>query len=141
VSAVLLDTNVLSELVRPEPDDRVTAYVRGLEAPLLSVLTLHELTFGAARVRDPARRERLAAWLDTVRTRFAGRVVEIDSDVAEVAGRIRAMADHAGRPTDAIDAIDALIAACAMVRGAAVATRNVRDFEPLGVAVIDPWAS
>lgn len=138
MSAVLLDTNVLSELVRPEPDDRVTAYVRGLEAPLLSVLTLHELTFGAAHVRDPARRERLAAWLDTVRTRFAGRVVEIDSDVAEVAGRIRAMADHAGRPTDAIDA---LIAACAMVRGAAVATRNVRDFEPLGVAVIDPWAS
>lgn len=138
MSAVVLDTNVLSELVRPEPDGRVTAYVSGLEAPLLSVLTLHELTFGAARVRDPARRERLALWIDTVRSRFAGRIIDIDADVAEVAGRIRAMADHAVRSTDPIDA---LIAACAMVRGAAVATRNVRDFEPLGVAVIDPWAS
>ena len=133
----MLDTNVLSELVRPQPDERVTAYVRGLESPLLSVLTLHELTFGAARIRDTGRRERLALWIDTVRARFAGRIVDVDADVAEVAGRLRALADHAGRPTDPIDA---LIAACAMVRGAAVATRNVHGFEPLGVEVIDPWA-
>ena len=137
MSTILLDTNVLSELVRPEPDERVVAFVRDLESPLLSALTLLELTFGASRVRDPHRRDRLALWIDTVRSRFAGRIVDVDADVAEVAGRLRALADHAGRVTDPIDA---LIAAGAMVRGAAVATRNVRDFEPLGVEVIDPWA-
>lgn len=136
MTPVLLDTNVVSELVRPAPNDRVVAFVRGLDAPMLSSLTLHELVYGAARVDDVARRERLSAWIDTVRARFAGRIVDVDADVAEVAGRLRAVGDRSGRATDPLDA---LIAACALVRGASVATRNVRDFEPLGVAVIDPW--
>lgn len=134
---VLLDTNVLSELVRSRPDPSVAAYVAGLASPLVSVLTLHELTYGAARSQDPARRERLMAWIDAVRRRLAGRVVDVDTDVAEIAGRLRAAASLEGR---AADPIDALIAASALVRGAAVATRNVRDFEPLGVDLVDPWA-
>jgi toxin FitB len=136
VKPVLLDTNVLSELVRSRPDERVTAYVGSVTSPLVSVLTLHELTFGAATSRDPSRRERLMAWIDTVRRRFAGRIVDVDADVAEIAGRIRAAGSLDGRPSDPIDA---LIAASALLRDATVATRNVRDFEPLGVAVIDPW--
>jgi len=136
VTTVLLDTNVVSELVRPAPNDRVAAFVRGLDAPLLSVLSLHELAYGAARIDDAVRRERLSAWIDTVRARFTGRIVDVDADVAEVAGRLRAVVDRSGRPTDPLDA---LIAASALVRGASVATRNVRDFEPLGVAVINPW--
>lgn len=134
---VLLDTNVLSELVRSRPDPSVAAYVAGHASPLVSVLTLHELTYGAARSQDPARRERLMAWIDAVRRRFAGRVVDVDADVAEIAGRLRAAASLEGRGADPIDA---LIAASALVRGAAVATRNVRDFEPLGVDLVDPWA-
>jgi toxin FitB len=137
VSTVLLDTNVLSELVRPRPEVRVVAFVEGLEAPLLSVLTLHELTYGAARVADLERRERLMAWIDTIRRRFAERVVDVDADVAEIAGRLRAAASVGGHPSDPVDA---LIAASAMLRDAVVATRNVRDFAPLGVATIDPWA-
>ncbi len=133
---VLLDTNVLSELVRPRPDPGVATYVAGVAFPLISVLTLHELTFGAARSHDPARRERLMAWIDTVRRRFHGRVVDVDPDVAEIAGRLRAAANLEGRSSDPIDA---LIAASALIRGAAVATRNVRDFEPLGVELVDPW--
>lgn len=135
---VLLDTNVLSELVRPLPDERVSAFVEGLRAPLLSVLTLHELTFGAALVTDVARRERLMAWIDTVRHRFAHQVITVDADIAAVAGRLRAAATGAGHVADPIDA---LIAASAMVQGATVATRNVRDFEPLGVDLVDPWAT
>ncbi len=135
--AVLLDTNVLSELVRQRPDPNVTAFVAGVAAPLVSVLTLHELTYGAARSPDPVRRERLMAWIDTVRRRFTGRVVDVDADVAEIAGRLRAAVSLDGR---AADPIDALIAASAMLRGAAVATRNVRDFAPLGVDLVDPWA-
>lgn len=134
---VLLDTNVLSELVRPHPDDRVTTFVGGVASPLISVLTLHELTYGAARSHDPVRRERLMAWIDTVRRRFAGRVLDVDPDVAEIAGRLRAAASLAGRPADPIDA---LIAASALVRDAMIATRNVRDFEPLGVELVDPWS-
>lgn len=137
MNLVLLDTNVVSELVREAPDARVRAFVGSLEAPLLSAVTLHELTYGAARVVDPVRRDRLAAWIDALRARFTHRIVVIDADVAEVAGRLRAVADAAGRPADPLDA---LIAACALVRGASVATRNVRDFEPLGVSVIDPWS-
>jgi toxin FitB len=138
VRPVLLDTNVLSELVRPQPDERVTAFVGTVASPLISVLTLHELTFGAARSGDPARRERLMAWIETVRTRFAGRIVDVDPDVAEIAGRLRAAASLAGRPADPIDA---LIAASALVRDAVIATRNVRDFEPLGADVVDPWGA
>jgi toxin FitB len=133
---VLLDTNVLSELVRPQPDPRVAAFVAGVTSPLISVLTLHELTYGAALIHDHARRERLMAWIDTVRRRFEGRILDVDADTAEIAGRIRASAGLTGRPADPIDA---LIAASALVRDAAVATRNVRDFEPLDVDLIDPW--
>lgn len=138
MNAVLLDTNVVSELVRRAPDARVIAFVRRLDTPLLSALTLHELTYRAARVDDEARREQLSTWIDTVRARFTGRIVDVDADVAEVAGRLRAVGDRSGRSTDPLDA---LIAASALVRGATVATRNVRDFEPLGVTVIDPWAA
>lgn len=137
MTPVLLDTNVLSELVRRRPDPHVMAFVGGVTSPLVSVLTLHELTYGAARSRDPVRRERLMVWIDTVRRRFAGRVVDVDADVAEIAGRLHAAAGLEGRTADPIDA---LIAASAMLRDAAVATRNVRDFAPLGVELIDPWA-
>jgi toxin FitB len=138
VRPVLLETNVLSELVRALPDPRVAAFVAGVTSPLVSVLTLHELTYGAAHSADPARRERLMAWIDTVRRRFEGRIIDVDADTAEIAGRLRAAAGLAGRQADPIDA---LIAASALLRGAASATRNVRDFEPLGVDLIDPWAS
>jgi toxin FitB len=138
VNPVLLDTNVLSELVRARPDERVAAFVGNLGAPLLSALTIHELTYGAERAADPERREALLTWIDTVAVRFRGRIVDVDSDVAEVAGRLRAGAEARGRPADVVDA---LIAASALVRGAAVATRNVRGFEPLGVPVVDPWES
>jgi len=138
VRPVLLDTNVLSELIRPRPDLHVAAFVGGVASPLISVLTLHELAYGAARSRDPARCERLMAWIDTVRRRFAGRIIDVDADVAEVAGRLRASAALNGRQADPIDA---LIAASALVRDAAVATRNVHDFEPLGVDLVDPWVA
>jgi predicted nucleic acid-binding protein len=138
MTRVLLDTNVLSELVRPKPDPKVQAFVRAQTDPLISALTIHELVFGAERASDPARRAKLIAWIAAIQSEFAGRIVDIDADVAEQAGRLRANAASQGANTDPIDA---LIAASAVVRGAGVATRNVRDFAPLGVSVIDPWNS
>jgi len=134
--AMLIDTNVLSELVRARPEPAVLAFVQAQTDPYLSVLTLHELTYGAERAPASARRAKLIAWIDLLRAQFAGRIVPITEDIALQAGRLRAAAESQGRPTEAIDA---LIAASAISRGAAVATRNTRDFEPLGITVIDPW--
>lgn len=132
----LLDTNVLSELVRPQPAASVVEFVESLEEPWTSSLTLHELTYGAERLRDAARRARLLAWLASVEARFAGWTVAVDGKVAAAAGRMRAAAESRGC---ACDPIDSLIAACAMSVGATLATRNARHFEPLGVPVFDPW--
>jgi len=138
VSPVLLDTNVLSELVRPRPDARIQSFVRTQTDPLISVLTIHEIACGAERAPDPARRAKLLAWVAAIQSRFVGRIIVVDADIAEQAGRLRAAAEAQGA---AADPIDALIAACALSRGAAIATRNVRDFAAFGASVIDPWAA
>jgi predicted nucleic acid-binding protein len=135
VSPVVFDTNVVSELVRPRPEPKVVAFVRAQTEPLLSVITVHELIYGAERA-PPARRAELMAWIAALRAQFAGRIVAISEDVAAEAGRLRAAAEAQGRPREAIDA---LIAACAVARGASVATRNAGDFQPMGVPAIDPW--
>ena len=85
--SVLLDTNVLSELVRQRPEPRVVAYVRSQPNALVSVLTLHELAYGAARVDDDARRTALEGWLAGIRGRFAASVVAVDAAIAERASR------------------------------------------------------
>ena len=138
MTRILLDTNVLSELVRARPDPRVVEFVQAQSDPLISALTIHEMTYGAERAPDPSRRARLVAWVGQIRQNFAGRIVEVDADVAEQAGRLRAAAAAQGVSTDPVYA---LIAACAVARAASVATRNVRDFAPYGVAIIDPWAA
>ena len=137
MSRVLLDTNVLSELVRARPQPQVVAFVRAQSDPLISALTIHEIAYGAERAPDPARRAKLLAWVAQIRRQFAGRIVAIDADIAEQAGRLRAAAAAQGASTDPIDA---LIAACAVARAASVATRNTRDFEAYGVGLIDPWS-
>jgi hypothetical protein len=135
VSAVLFDTNVLSELVRPKPEPKVIAFVRAQKDPLISVVTIHELIYGAERA-PPARRVRLIAWVAAIRAQFAGRVITVSEDIAAEAGRLRAAAEAQGRPTEPIDA---LIAASALARGATIATRNASDFQPMGVPIVDPW--
>jgi len=133
-----MDTNVLSELVRAKPDPKVQAFVRAQTDPLISALTIHEIVFGAERAPDPARRAKLTVWVAAIQSQFTGRFVGIDTNVAEQAGRLRANAASQGANTDPIDA---LIAACAIARGATVATRNLHDFAPLGVNLVDPWAT
>ena len=133
---VLFDTNVLSELVRARPDSRVLSFVAAQKDPVISVVSLHELTYGAERSADPARRARLQAWIASIRARFVNRIVDINPEIAEQSGRLRALAAMNGHN---VEAIDALIAACGLARAATIATRNVRDFAPLGVPVMNPW--
>ena len=137
MSLVLLDTNVISELVRRRPEKRVVAFVQAQPGAIVSALLFHEIAYGAERVRDPTRRVRLADWVASIRSQYAERIVEIDADIAEQAGRWRAAAESNGV---IVDPVDALISACAAARGAAVATRNTRDFAALGVTAINPWS-
>lgn len=134
--AVLLDTNVISELTRPTPEERVVRFISQQKNLWLSSITIHELAYGAERAPLPDRRIALIRWIAAIKAQFAGRIVDVDSDVAEQAGQMRASAAAYGITTDPMDA---LIAASAAARGADLATRNTKDFERLGVTLINPW--
>ena len=135
----LLDTSVLSELVRKIPSDAVLAWLdrQDEETLYLSVLTLGELEKGISKLRASARRDRLRTWLSRDLTaRFADRLLPIDAQVAARWGTLTADAERRGVP---VPVIDSLIAATALEHGVAVVTRNVTDFERCGVTCIDPW--
>ena len=132
----LLDTNVLSELRRKTPNPAVSAWfaIRPATSLYLSVLTLGELRKGIDGVKDAARRLALSDWLQTDMSMFfMGRVLSIDEHVADRWGQLVAAA---GRP---LPAIDSLLAATALVHGLSMVTRNAKDFEGLGLEVINPW--
>ena len=132
----LLDTNVLSELRRKLPNPRVVHWFsqRPATTLYLSVLTLGEIRKGIEVLPDPARRLTLLDWLETrLPAFFAGRILPIDSAVADRWGR---MVAQAGRPAPAIDS---LLAATAEQHGLTLVTRNLRDVKGLAVQVINPW--
>lgn len=139
-SGFLLDTNVVSEALRPHPDARVVEWLRANEARAwLSVVTVGEIEAGIRGAPDSRRAESLRAWLDEVLIpRFAHRLLPIDLGVARRWGEGTAAARATGAT---VGAVDALIAATAAQHGLMVATRNGSDFAPLGVAVVDPWTA
>jgi predicted nucleic acid-binding protein len=138
VASFLLDTNVVSELVKPAPDAGVLKFLAREGDLWLSVITLHELAFGIARLGESGRVQRLTTWLGSLRTRFGSRILPVDQMIAEAAGSGRGRAASQGR---VVAPLDALIAATAQMRSLTLATRNIRDFEALDVPVIDPWSA
>jgi toxin FitB len=138
-SGFLLDTNVVSEALRPRPDARVLTWLRANEARAwLSVVTIGEIEAGILGAPDPRRADLLRVWLDEVLIpQFTHRLLPIDVAVTRRWGERTAAARAAGTK---VGAVDALIAATAAEHGLAVATRNGRDFERLEVEVVDPWA-
>jgi predicted nucleic acid-binding protein len=138
---ILIDTNVISELMRPNPAPEVLAWFGGQNAMALhlSAVGEAELRRGAAILPDGKRRDRLIAEIDAmIMEDFAGRVLPFDSAAAMAFAAIFVDRRNAGRP---ISFPDCQIAATARAHGAAMATRNVADFEGCGVEVIDPWAN
>ena len=135
----LLDTNVVSELRKatsPKINHRVLAWSKSVSTASLyvSVVTILELERGVLLVnrRDPAQAAILRRWLDeNVLDAFAERVISIDTAVARRCGGLHVPDPRPER--------DALIAASALVHGMSVVTRNVDDFEPMGVETINPW--
>jgi predicted nucleic acid-binding protein len=133
----LIDTNVLSELRRKLPHPGVSAWFaqRPASSLYMSVLTLGELRKGIDGLNDEDRKLALSDWLHTELSMFfLGRVLSIDEQVADRWGQLVAAA---GRP---LPAIDSLLAATALVHGLTVVTRNAKDFEGFGLAVINPWS-
>jgi predicted nucleic acid-binding protein len=140
VSGFLLDTNVISELVRPRPDAKVKAWVANTDEMLLylSVLTLGEIRKGISSLKDASRRVALEAWLDSeLVLRFAGRILPIDQAVADRWGRL---AGQAGTKS-LLPVVDGLLAATALQYNLTLVTRNTKDVIATGVPVFDPWTS
>ena len=136
---ILLDTNVLSELMRPVPEVRVGRWLAGrLDGDVcISAITEAELRYGAALLPPGRRRSALVGAIEAMLGEdFAGRILPFDSEAAVAFAGIAAGRREAGRP---ISQADAQIAAIARSRGAALATRNVADFERCGIVVVNPW--
>ncbi|MDU9037376.1 type II toxin-antitoxin system VapC family toxin [Pseudomonas corrugata] len=134
----LLDTNVISELRKPQADRNVQAWARSVAAPSLyvSAITVLELETGVLRFerKDPSQGSRLRAWLDNhVLPAFAGRILTVDRAVALRCARLHV--------PDRSNECDALIAATALIHGLTVVTRNVADFEASGVTLLNPWVA
>ncbi|HTC38129.1 MAG TPA: type II toxin-antitoxin system VapC family toxin [Steroidobacteraceae bacterium] len=133
----LLDTNVISELRRPErADGNVVAWAGAISAAsfFLSAISILEIELGALQIarRDAAQGAVLRAWIDDqILPRFEGRILAVDTAVAQRCARLHVPDPRSER--------DALIAATAIVHGLTVVTRDVADFEPMGVALLNPW--
>jgi predicted nucleic acid-binding protein len=133
----LLDTNVISELRRPErADGNVVAWAGAISAAsfFLSAISILEIELGALKIarRDAAQGAILRAWIDDhILPRFEGRILAVDTAVAQRCARLHVPDPRSER--------DALIAATAMVHGLTVVTRDVADFEPTGVELLNPW--
>ena len=136
---IILDTNVLSELMRPKPSPRVAAWVAKQPAAELftTAITEAEIFYGIEQLSRSKRREGLLVAAEAMFAEdLAGRIFAFESDAARVFSRIAAHRRALGKP---VSHADAQIAAIAQVRGAKLATRNVADFEDCGLDVVDPW--
>ena len=141
MSGFLLDTNVISELVKARPDPTVTGWIDATDESLLclSVLTLGEIRKGIVSLPDASRRVSLETWLDhELVLRFAGRILVIDQAIADRWGRIAAKAVARKSP---LPVIDGLLAATAMQHNLTLVTRNTKDVAVTDVAVFNPWTS
>jgi toxin FitB len=135
----LLDTCVLSEFTRRQPDQRVINWLNSIEEEKLfiSVITIGEIQRGIERLPDSHRKTELLVWMNTgLLTRFTRRMVAIDAPTMFLWGSLVARLDATGQP---IGVMDSLILASALQNNLIVATRNITDFLPGGVQVINPW--
>ena len=135
----LLDTNVVSEWVKPSPNPGVIAWTADVDEDrvFLSVVTLAELRYGIERMPVSSRRKRLAEWLEEeLPLRFEGRILAIDPATADTCGKLVANSEARGRR---IEAMDAFIAATAAVHHLAIVTRNTSDFEAVAADTLNPW--
>ena len=137
---IVADTNVVSELMRPSPSAALRDWVNRQAAGELytTAITVAEIRYGLERLPGGRRKERLQSAADEVFAAFGEYVLPFDAGAAVHHAQIAGHRDEAGLP---ISGFDAQIAAICRARGAALATRNIKDFLDTGVELIDPWRS
>ena len=135
----LLDTNVISEWIKPRPDAGVVAWLAAADEDdlYLRVLAFAEIRLGIELLTEGPKRSRIGTWLDAdLAARFEGRIIDIDRAIAEAWAAIIARGRARGATPPVLDAF---LAATAMVHEMALVTRNERDVADLGVPVLNPW--
>lgn len=135
----LLDTNVLSEVRRPQPDPNVLTWLDQVDEDrvYLSVISIAEIARAVALLESGKRKTELAQWLENdLPIRFGGRVIAVDMPAALVWGQLMAAAKNGGY---ALSVMDGWIGATAQAKELTLVTRNTKDFENLGIALLNPW--
>ena len=134
---IVLDTNVLSEPLRPRPDAGVVAWLSDLEdEAAITAISVGELLTGVRALPEGRRRSGLLDAVGTTLATFAASVLAYDAGAARRCAEIRDLRRRAGRP---LSVEDGMIAAICLEHGAALATRDTADFAGLGLEVVDPW--
>jgi predicted nucleic acid-binding protein len=136
LNGILLDTNVISELTRDEPDEHVVSFLATHQDLWVSTVVLHELEFGLRLLPRGRRREELESAVAKFVASYTDRMLPVDRREAQAAAVLRVRAQQSGR---ILHLGDALIGGTAMAHDLAVATRNVTDFDGLDLVVINPW--
>lgn len=137
----LLDTCVISELIKPEPDDKVVSWLGSQEESglYLSVLTFGEIEKGIEKSPNEIRKKKLKLWVeDDLKQRFKSRILAIDLDVSAKWGSLQGAAELIGKP---MPAIDGLIAVSGLVNNCIVVTRNTSDMVQSTAELFNPWQS
>jgi hypothetical protein len=133
----LLDTNVISEIIRLQPNPQVIAWINSIHTKefALSALSIGELRKGISKLSEGAKKTRLIQWLETdLMLEFEGRIIAVDAIIADKWGYL------CGISSNPLPIIDSLLAASALVFNLKLVTRNVKDFEKiLGLELINPW--
>ncbi len=135
----LLDTCVISELIKRKPSEKVTNWFsrKDEENLFISVLTLGEIRKGIEKLRESKRKEALYNWLtNNLKERFWNRIIDIDMQVAMTWGKIQGISERVGQP---MPAIDSLIAATGIAYNLTVITRNISDMNASGAMLLNPW--
>lgn len=138
---LLLDTNVLSEVTKPSPDEGVLRWIHGLDEDrtFISIISIAEIRRGVALMDSGRKRDALGEWLaHDLPQRFENRIIPVEEPVALAWGDLMALAKRSGR---GLASMDVLIAATAVAHQLTLATPNTKDFEGFGVDIIDPWAA
>ena len=136
---IIIDTNVISELMRKKPDERVVYWFSQQETQMLGTtsITLGEVLRGIECFKDHSKRKELKErFLQATQESFGGRIYTYDESAALVFGSLCAMRVAAGLR---IDAVDIMISAVAHNLNASIATRNIKDFNQIGIPLINPW--